>query len=394
MLYGIKGQLTLKPTQQAQVLQNIGNARFVWNQFLNMWNQRYENNPSLPTLGEYDLNKLLPTLKKEYAFLKLSDSTSLQQVSSELAGAFKQFFTNKGHFKHPRFKGKYHARQSYTSKNVNNAIRYENGYLRLPKIGFVRFRCGQTIKGNIKRATIRLTPSGIFECSLLVEDESQVIPTKTNQSVGIDMGVADLMVLSTGDKVPTIRYDKLLSGKRLYWEKRVARRARLAKAKDIPLSEAKNYQKAKQQRAKVFQKEKNQRMDRLHKLTTALVKEFDVIVLEDLNTSKMMKNSQLARSIAAQSWREIRAMLAYKCVKYGKELIVVNPYKTSQICSSCGHNGGKQELSIREWLCASCHVHHDRDINAAKNILSIGLGQALVNQPKPLPVCPQVAQVS
>ena len=388
MLYGIKGQLTLKPTQQAQVLQNIGNARFVWNQFLNMWNQRYENNPSLPTLGEYDLNKLLPTLKKEYAFLKLSDSTSLQQVSSELAGAFKQFFTNKEHFKHPRFKGKYHARQSYTSKNVNNAIRYENGYLRLPKIGFVRFRCGQTIKGNIKRATIRLTPSGIFECSLLVEDESQVIPTKTNQSVGIDMGVADLMVLSTGDKVPTIRYDKLLSGKRLYWEKRVARRARLAKAKDIPLSEAKNYQKAKQQRAKVFQKEKNQRMDRLHKLTTTLVKEFDVIVLEDLNTSKMMKNSQLARSIAAQSWREIRTMLAYKCVKYGKELIVVNPYKTSQICSSCGHDGGKQELSIREWLCTSCHDHHDRDINAAKNILSIGLGQALVNQPKPLPVYP------
>ena len=104
------------------------------------------------------------------------------------------------------------------------------------------------------------------------------------------MGVADLMVLSTGDKVPTIRYDKLLSGKRLYWEKRVARRARLAKAKDIPLSEAKNYQKAKQQRAKVFQK-KNQRMDRLHKLTTTLVKEFDVIVLEDLNTSKMMKTA-------------------------------------------------------------------------------------------------------
>ena len=271
---------------------------------------------------------------------------------------------------------------------MNNAIRYENGYLRLPKIGFVRFRCGQTIKGNIKRATIRLTPSGIFECSLLVEDESQVITTKTNQSVGIDMGVADLMVLSTGDKVPTIRYDKHLSGKRLYWEKRVARRARLAKAKDIPLSEAKNYQKAKQQRAKVFQKEKNQRMDRLHKLTTALVKEFDIIVLEDLNTSKMMKNTQLARSIAAQSWREIRTMLAYKCVKYGKELIVVNPYKTSQICSSCGHDGGKQELSIREWLCTSCHDHHDRDINAAKNILSIGLGQALVNQPKPLPVYP------
>lgn len=394
MLYGMKGQITLKPNQQAQVLQNVGNARFVWNQFLGMWNARYESNPTLPTLSEYDLNNLLPTLKREYAFLKLSDSTSLQQVSTELAGAFKKFFTNKGHFKHPRFKGKHHTRQSYTAKNVNNSIRYENGYLRLPKIGYVRFRCGQEINGKIKRATIRLTPSGTFECSLLVEDESQVLTTKTNRSVGIDMGVVDLMVLSTGDKVSTIRYDKRLSGKRLYWEQRVARRARLAKTKGIPLSEAKNYQIAKQQRAKVFQKEKNQRIDRLHKLTTALVKEFDVIVLEDLNTASMMKNPHLARSIAAQSWREIRSMLEYKCIKYGKELIVVNPYKTSQICSSCGQDGGKHELSVREWTCSVCHTHHDRDINAAKNILSIGLEQAVVNQPKPLPVRPRATLVS
>ncbi len=394
MAYGIKGQITLKTNQQTQVVQNIGNARFVWNQFLDMWNKRYENNPTLPPLSEYDLNNLLPTLKQEHVFLKLSDSTSLQQVSADLASAFKKFFTKKGHFKYPRFKGKHHARQSYTAKNVNNSIRYENGYLRLPKIGYVRFRCGRKINGKIKRATIRLTPSGTFECSLLVEDESQVLATKTNRSVGIDMGIADLMVLSTGDKIPTIRYDKLLAGKRLYWEQRVARRARLAKAKGISLPNAKNYQKAKQQRTKVFQKEKNQRIDRLHKLTTALVKDFDVIVLEDLNTANMMKNSHLARSIAAQSWREIRQMLEYKCVKYGKELVVVNPYKTSQICSSCGHDGGKHNLSIREWTCPTCYTPHDRDINAAKNILSFGLGQALVNQPKPLPVSTRATQVS
>src|SRR5699024_2526694 len=207
MLYGIKGQLTLKSNQQTQVLQNIGNARFVWNQFLSIWNERYENNPTLPTLSEYDLNNLLPTLKREYTFLKLSDSTSLQQVSTDLVSAFKRLFMNKGHFKHPRFKGKHHARQSYTAKNVNNSIRYEKGYLRLPKIGYVRFRCGRKINGKIKKATIRLTPSGTFECSLLVEDESQVLATKMNRSVGIDMGVADLMVLSTGDKISTIRYD-------------------------------------------------------------------------------------------------------------------------------------------------------------------------------------------
>src|SRR5699024_2491893 len=105
--------------QQTQVLQNIGNARFVWNQFLSIWNERYENNPTLPTL------------KREYTFLKLSDSTSLQQVSTDLVSAFKRLFMNKGHFKHPRFKGKHHARQPYTAKNVNNSIRYEKGYLRL-----------------------------------------------------------------------------------------------------------------------------------------------------------------------------------------------------------------------------------------------------------------------
>ena len=394
MLVGIKGKLTLKSDQQAQVVQNIGNARFVWNQFLNMWNERYANNPTLPALSEYDLNNLLPTLKQEYAFLRVSDSTSLQQVSTDLTGAFKKFLKNKAHFKHPHFKGKHHARQSYTAKSVSGSIRYENGYLRLPKIGFVRFRCGQAITGKIKRATITLTPSGAFECSLLVEDESQVLTTRTHRSVGIDMGVADLMVLSTGDKVATIRYDKHLSDKRTYWEQRVARRTRLAKAKGISLSEAKNYQKAKQQRAKVFQKEKYQRTDRLHKLTTALVQDFDVIVLEDLRTANMMKNHHLARSIAAQSWREIRRMLEYKCVKYGKEVIIVNPYKTSQVCSSCGHDDGKHGLAIRGWTCPVCHACHDRDVNAAKNILSIGMGHALVKQPKPLPVSIRATQVS
>ena len=132
MLHGIKGQLTLKPQQKQLVAQSIGNTRFVWNQFLAMWNERYQNNASLPTLNEYDLNNLLPTLKKEHAFLKETDSTSLQQVSNELAQSFKNFFQNRSHFKHPTFKSKQHARQSYTSKNVNNSIRLDGNYLRLP----------------------------------------------------------------------------------------------------------------------------------------------------------------------------------------------------------------------------------------------------------------------
>ena len=378
MLHGIKGQLSLKSHQKQLVAQSIGNTRFVWNQFLAMWNERYQNNAALPTLNEYDLNNLLPTLKKEYAFLKETDSTSLQQVSNELAQSFKNFFQNRSHFKHPVFKRKQHARQSYTSKNVNNSIRVDGNYLRLPKLGWVQFRSGQPIIGKIKRATITRTAAGTYECSLLVDDESQVVLDKTHQAVGIDMGVTDLMVLSTGDKIETIRFHQRLATKRLYWEQRAARRALKAKQNGTSLAEAKNYQRAKQQRARIYQKEKNQRQDRLHKLTTALVREFDIIVLEDLKTANLMKNHKLARNIAAQSWREIRRILTYKCAKYGKELIVVNPYKTSQICSACGHDDGKHDLNVRDWTCPSCHVHHDRDVNAAKNILSIGLGQALV----------------
>ena len=118
--YGIKGQITLNQTQQQLVMQNIGNARFVWNQLLDMWNKRYENNPALPPLSEYTLNNLLPLLKKEFAFLKISDSTSLQQVSADLAGSFKKFFRNPAHFKHPRFKAKYRSKMSYSSKKCQS----------------------------------------------------------------------------------------------------------------------------------------------------------------------------------------------------------------------------------------------------------------------------------
>ncbi|RYL87545.1 transposase, partial [Sporolactobacillus sp. THM7-4] len=118
----------------------------------------------------------------------------------------------------------------------------------------------------------------------------------------------------------------------------------------------------------------------LHKLTTRLVKENDVIVIEDLKTKNLLHNHSLARAMANQSWREIRRMLEYKCEWYGKKLIVVNPYKTSQICSHCGYDDGKHTLDIREWTCPKCHAHHDRDINAAKNILSIGLGRASVKE--------------
>lgn len=158
----------------------------------------------------------------------------------------------------------------------------------------------------------------------------------------------------------------------------MARRRLQPKKNGVALVDAKNYQQAKRQVARIHQHIKNSRKDYIHKITTDLVKEYDVIVLEDLKTTNMMKNHQLARSIASQSWRMFRAILESKCEMYDKTLIVVNPYKTSQKCSNCGHDGGKKTLDIRHWTCTKCNMHHDRDINAAKNILNIGLEQALV----------------
>lgn len=136
------------------------------------------------------------------------------------------------------------------------------------------------------------------------------------------------------------------------------------------LSDFKNYMKAKVMVAKYSEKVANQRRDYLQKISTELVAAYDVIKLEDLKTKGLMRNHNLARAITNQSWRELRLMLEYKAAWYGKEVMAVSPYKTSQRCSECGYDDGKHELNVREWTCPQCHAHHDRDINAAKNILA------------------------
>lgn len=257
-------------------------------------------------------------------------------------------------------------------------------------MGVIKFKTGKLIPGKIKSATIKQSPTGKYYAVLLVECESQTL-NKTGKQAGLDMGVADLMITSDGNKYPTISFDKLLAKKMYYWEKRLARR-RLQAQKEMAwdkhnkafnprvLSDFANYRKAKQMVAKYHAKIANQRENYLHKLTTRLVKGYDVIIIEDLKTKNLLHNHSLTRAIANQSWRAIRQMLTYKCAWYGKQLIVVNPYKTSQICSDCGYDDGKHTLAIRNWICPKCHVHHDRDINAAKNILNYGLGQALVKE--------------
>ena len=376
-LKGIKLRIYPNLEQQDKIIANFGYNRFVWNHMLDMMIQRYKNNPKAKFLNAFALNNLLPALKTEYPWLRDAESTSLQSTNHDLVEAYKKFF--KFHKGFPKFKSRKFPKQSYTSKMGVRVL--DNKCIKLPKLRLIKFKCGRKIEGKIKNATIKLSATGKFYAILLIDTEIKEI-VKTNKAVGIDMGVADLMITSDGVKYPTIRFDKILAKKKHYWEKRLARR-RLQAQKEIAwdkhdkvlipreLKDFKNYLKAKHMVAKYNEKIANQRNNYLHKLTKSLVKAYDVIKIEDLKAKNLLKNHKLARAIANQSWRELRSQLEYKCAWYGKQLVTVNPRKTSQICSSCGYDDGKHTLGIRQWTCPNCGINHDRDINAAINILNV-----------------------
>lgn len=368
-------QIRIYPNEEQKALihKTFGSVRFLWNQFLGMSIERYENNSSLPALSQYGYNYLIPALKTEYPWLKEVDSTSLQVVSGNLSNAYKKFFKSKKGF--PKFKSKRFERNSYQSKST--CVQTDERHLKLAKLGIVKAKNHLMVEGKIKEFTIKQSKSGKYFAVLTYESENQTLE-QTGKTIGLDMGVADLIIGSDGLRFKTIRFDKIWEEKLVYWQRKFARRHRLAKSKGIEIDESKNVQKAKQMVAKYSEKIAHSRKNYLHHISKYLVMNYDSIFAEDLNTSGMMRNHNLPRVIANQSWRELRIQLEYKSEMYGRHFSVVNPYKTSQWCSSCGHDDGKHELSIREWTCPSCHTHHDRDINAAKNIEKLGLEQALI----------------
>ena len=387
VLKGIKLRIYPDDYQKELIEYNFGANRFVWNNVLDMMIKRHENNPDLKSLKAFDLNYILTVFKKEHSWLKKAESTSLQVSNKDLFEAYKGFFSKKRKF--PRFKSKKFPKQSYQSKYVNKNIEiFDDSYIKLPKLGVMKYKNKKAIPSTIKYVTIRKSSTNKYYAILTVNENIAHL-SKTNKAVGLDMGVSDLVICSDGNKYKTIRFDKKLAKKKHYWEKRLARR-RAQALKDIQykkkfglidsksLEQYSNYMKAKLMVAKYSEKMANQRKDYLHKITRKLVEDNDLIVIEDLKTKNLLGNHKLSRAIANQSWRALRLMLEYKCEWYGKRLLIVNPFKTSQICSNCGYDDGKHELDIRKWDCPNCGIHHDRDINASKNILNNGLEQALV----------------
>lgn len=380
MLKGVKLRLYPNAKQRDQLTQMFGNARFIWNIMLNMANERYKNNPSSKFANEYGMNYLVKQLKVEYPFLKESDSSSLQVSNHYLDQSFKMLFKHRGGY--PRFKSRHSAKQSYTGKSTCKVLAKRR--MKLPKLGGIRTSKTSRLEGlKIKRYTVTLDPTGRYYLSLMVDDPNIQPLELTGAVVGIDMGVADLAITSDSKKYPKFEsnwYEQQANKAQSRFSKRKQRALVRVRQwnhnhKDIKqeLEDYSNWQKARVTKSRYQAKIANKRKDYLHKITTELVKSYDVIVIEDLKTKNLLKNHHLAKSIANNSWYLFREMLEYKCKWYGKKLIEVSPNYTSQICSNCGYHSGKKPLEIREWTCPKCSTHHDRDINASINILNRGL---------------------
>lgn len=355
----------LYPNKENQVLlsKHFGSARFIYNTMLKFRKFFYEKFGEIPTYNE--LSYALTHLKKldEYSWLNEVNSQTLQVTLKNLDNAYKNFFAKRASF--PKFKSKKTHRFSF---NIPQAISIVNGNkLKIPKFKEgIKVKQHREILGVIKNATIKLTPSGKYYVSLIVEYDSQV-PAKpkvdTSSATGVDLGIKTYATLSDGTK---IFYP-------LYLEKN------LVKLKELQAKFSKSKSKrVRLEIAKLYEKITNQRLDFIHKLTKELVTKYDSIAIEDLDITSMLKdNSSLARRISDCSWFTFRQLLTQKAELYGCNLIVIPKYyHSSKSCSSCGCINDNLKLTDRIWLCPNCGLTLDRDLNAAINILNKGLEQA------------------
>jgi putative transposase len=364
MLSAVKFRIFPTIQQQQALSQDFGNCRWLWNYLLNLTSQTYKE--SGVKFNKFELKKLLPILKVEFPWLKLSYSQSLQEVVLNLSTAFKNFFEHRTGF--PKFKSKFGKQSIHFPQNVkilDNSIKF-------PKLGEIKAILHREITGKVKTVTISKNSSDQYFASVLIDDGKKVIqPNYDGVVIGIDLGLTDYITLSTGEKVSNPKHFKKYKKNQKRKQQQLSRKQK----------NSKNRGKARKKLAVVHRKIKNSREDFLHKLSRKIVNESQVIVVENLAIKSMVKNHKLANSISQASWGMFQTMLKYKAEKEGKVYLEVDRFfASSKTCNICLNKIETLPLSVRNWKCSVCNTEHDRDINAAINIRNEGLRKVPLEQ--------------
>lgn len=357
------------PNKQQEILiqKTFGCCRFVYNQYLAKRIELYKQDKS--TMNYNACSNDLKRLKQENEWLKEVDSISIQSALKDLDVAYQNFFrrVKQGDSKagFPRFKSKKENRKSYKTKYTNGNIQVLSNKIKLPKLGLVKCKVSKQIEGRILNTTILQNPSGKYFVSVCCTDVEIPQYSSTSAVVGIDLGLKEFAITSDGQHINNPKYLAKSEKKLNKLQKQLSR-------KTIGSS---NRNKARIKVARQHEKIANQRNNFLQKLSTQLIKDYDVICLEDLKVKNMIKNHKLAKSISDVSWSEFVRQLKYKADWQHKIIQKIDTYyPSSQICSNCGYKfTGTKDLTVREWNCPQCGTHHDRDENAAINILNEGL---------------------
>ena len=366
---GFKYRIYPNESQRDQIARTFGCCRFVYNRALDVKKTAYsETGKSIAT---NDLIKMIPTWKRdpETSWLAQADSVALQQSIRDLDHAYRNFFRRVregGKPGFPKFKSRRYVRQSY---RTNGGKVLDRNHIALPKLGNVRAKVSRPLQGRFMSVTVSLDAAGRYFATFLCTDVPSKDAHATDQEVGIDLGVKTLATLSDGTKIENPRHLKKYERKLAREQRRLFRRKGARKGE----KQSRRYLKQRKRVAKIHANIADARTDALHKITTMLADENQVLCMEDLNVKGMVRNHYLAKAVSDASFGEFARLLEYKCAERGRTIVKVDRfYPSSKTCSVCGHRLDALPLSVRSWDCLACGAHHDRDVNAAKNMLTEG----------------------